>query len=103
MYSVTPQHCLPDVAECGAGLVLPLHSTDSKLEGIDSVWDHVVENHMCMRTSCSRHFMTTGMSATGLQSFRVDMSGLLGTGMMVENLEIRETTAPASIEAQPLS
>lgn len=46
--------------------------------------------------------MTTDMSATGLKSFSVDMSGLLGTGMMVENLEIRETTAPASIEAQPL-
>lgn len=45
MYSVTPQHCLPDVAECGAGLLLPLHSTDSKLEGIDSVWDHVVDVH----------------------------------------------------------
>lgn len=47
--------------------------------------------------------MTTGTSATGLRSFSVDMSGLLGTDMMVENLEKRETTAPASIEAQPLS
>lgn len=37
--------------------------------------------------------MATGVSATGLKSFRLDESGLLGTGMMVENKKIQGTTA----------
>lgn len=37
--------------------------------------------------------MATGVSATGLKSFRVGVSDLLGTGMMMEDLYIRGTTA----------
>lgn len=48
---------------------------------------------MWVRTSFSRHFMATGVSATGLKSFRVGVSDLLGTGMMMEDLYIRGTTA----------
>lgn len=48
---------------------------------------------MCVRTSFSRHFMAIGVSATGLKSFKVDMSGLLETGMMVEDSKTHGTTA----------
>jgi len=37
--------------------------------------------------------MATDVSATGLKSFKVGVSGLLGTGMMMEDLKIRGTTA----------
>lgn len=35
------------------------------------------------RTSLSKHFMSTGVSATGLQSFRLLMVFFCGTGIMV--------------------
>jgi len=36
--------------------------------------------------------MATGVSATGLKSFRVGVSGLMGTGLMMEDRKIRGTT-----------
>lgn len=33
----------------------------------------------------TRHFMVTGVRASGLKLFRVDESSLLGTGIMVED------------------
>lgn len=70
---------------------------------------------MCVRTIFSRHFMTTGVSATGLKSFRAEVSSVLGTGLMIEDLKIHGTTAwdsdrlkisvctPASCSPQALS
>lgn len=78
----------PGVADCDVGLLLlphPLIDWGNRQTG--TMW------LMCVRTSFSRHIMPTGVSPTGLKLCRVDVSGLLGTGMMVEDLEIQRTTA----------
>lgn len=46
---------------------------------------------MCFRTSFSRHFMVTDVSATGLKSFIMDIFAFLGTGSKREDLKIQGT------------
>ena len=38
---------------------------------------------MCLSTSFSKHFVMTGVSATGRKSLRLLVGDFLGTGMMV--------------------
>lgn len=45
------------------------------------------------RTSFSRHFKATSVSATGLKLFGVGVSDLLGIVMIMEDLKIQGTTA----------
>ena len=48
---------------------------------------------ICLRIS--KHFMVTGLSATSLKSFAVDVSAFfsLGSGMMVDVLKVRGATS----------